>query len=137
MEVRQIQQLLQINGQTTSQVRSATLVANRHNSMPQEDYKEFWEKITEERHRRIELDHLVRQMELELLDIKNQVQSCKTRFEVQNQSKPRDCGAYRPNITCLFDQPSSSLRCCSCAKDPLPYCCNRGPRNSTTLWSLV
>ncbi|XP_046443622.1 uncharacterized protein LOC124193702 isoform X2 [Daphnia pulex] len=130
-EVRQIQKLLQSTGERkTSRDTPATNIRT-------DDLTGFWNTITEERQQRLQLDHCVRQMELDVLEVKTQVQSCKARL--QNEQPPPVSPSMRWNCCPLKCCGSSSHQavkhCCSCAEDfPIPH---PKLRTSSSLFTLV
>ena len=118
-EIRQIQQVLQ-SDRTNGSHRCPSSSRN-------EELTEFWSSITEERQLRLQLDHKIRQMELDFLEMKNQVQSCKARLQIQPQQHWNCCAA---NKLC---SPPITHHCCSCADEIV----HQRPPPATTLFTLV
>lgn len=102
------------------------------------DVTDFWDTITEERQHRIQLDHMIRQMELDVLELRTQVQSCKARLQVEQPS-------YRSRWTYCSEKQCCALTAahhvtrplCSCVEDVRllpPY---TKPLSTTSLYTLV
>lgn len=122
-EIREIQSTLHPKD---SQQTSKGSFHQRSQLDSSEALEDFWNAIAEERQQRIKLDHVVRQMELDLLEVKNQVQSCKARISSQQ-------------VTPLCVRQSSSKICCplmeqAIASTPVP---RSSSYPSTTFYTLV
>lgn len=130
-EVRQIQKLLQSTDERrTSRDKPMTNIRT-------DDLTGFWTTITEERQQRLQLDHFVRQMELDVLEVKTQVQSCKARLP--NEQPLPVSPSMRWNccpLKCCGSSSHQAIKhCCSCAEDfPIPH---PKLRTSTSLFTLV
>ena len=84
-EIQQLHQGIQVG----SSLAASELAAWNEQRARMEDFKEFWNIITEERQQRSKLEHNIRQMEIEMMEMKNQVQNCSARL--QQQSKGGCC----------------------------------------------
>lgn len=129
-EIRQIQQVLQTSGFHSG-------LDNRHHSSHNNDQNshlkrsgelslEVWNILTEERQQRLKLDHVIRQMELDILEVKNQMQSCKARLQIQSTTW-QHCCAMRSCIAAPGQQ-----HCCPCREEVS----SPSPR-PTSLFTLV
>ena len=122
-EIRQIQQVLQSDRNQTS------IGCHRcPNSSRNDEITDFLNTITEERQNRLQLDHTVRKMELDFLEIKNEMQSCKARLQFQSH---QNC-----NCICAANKlcsPPSTNHCCTCADEAI----TQRPPRATTLFTLV
>ena len=85
---------------------------NRWGNERFDGFKELWNVLTEERQQRSNLEHSIRQMETELIDMKNQVQNCNANLQLQ----AKDC-------LCIYESPC--------------YCHVITPRSSSCLVTLV
>lgn len=129
-EVRQIQKLLQSTDERRTRDTPVTNIRT-------DDLTGFWNTITEERQQRLQLDHFVRKMELDVLEVKTQVQSCKARLP--NEQPPPVSPSMRWNccpLKCCGSSCHQAVKhCCSCAEDfPIPH---PKLRTSTSLFTLV
>jgi len=77
-EVRQLQQGIQASSTPTV---VGPPFSSGHTRI--DDFKDFWNIITEERQQRSKLEHSIRQMDIELMDMKNQVQNCNAHLQPQ------------------------------------------------------
>lgn len=84
-EIQQLHQGIQVG----SSLAASEPAAWNEQRARMEDFKEFWNIITEERQQRSKLEHNIRQMEIEMMEMKNQVQNCSARL--QQQSKGGCC----------------------------------------------
>lgn len=136
-EVRQIQKLLQSTDERRIGRDTPVTDSGKGFNIRTDDLTGFWNTITEERQQRLQLDHCVRQMELDVLEVKTQVQSCKARL--QNVQPPPPLSPPRwngfPLKCCCSSSHQGVKHCCSCAEDcsiPHPKL-----RTSTSLFTLV
>ena len=136
-EVRQIQKLSQSTDERRIGRDTPVTDSGKGFNIRTDDLAGFWNTITEERQQRLQLDHFVRQMELDVLEVKTQVQSCKARL--QNVQPPPPLSPPRwngfPLKCCCSSSHQGVKHCCSCAEDcsiPHPKL-----RTSTSLFTLV
>jgi hypothetical protein len=83
---------------------------------------ELWNSITDEKQHRLQLEHSIRLLEIDMMDVRNQVQNCNARISSQQTNK---CQGF----TC------SSKTCCSAA--PTTNCCSCAVTGASTLYTLV
>ncbi|KAI9551407.1 hypothetical protein GHT06_021740 [Daphnia sinensis] len=131
-EVRQIQKLLQSTGERSGR-DTAPVHPGNGNVIRVDDLTGFWNTIAEERQQRLQLDHSLRQMELDVLEVKTQVQSCKARFQNYQPSAPPHWNCCPPKFCC--SPTHEMVKHCSCVDEiPVP---NPKLRSSTSLFTLV
>lgn len=129
-EVREIQKLLKSPGEQPGPNASAMQPGNG-TSIRTDDLTGFWNTITEERQQRLQLNHSVRQMELDVLEVKTQVQSCKAR--IRNDEPPPHWNCGPPKFCC--SSMHEDFKHCSCVDNfPVP---RPKLRSSTSLFTLV
>jgi len=78
-----------------------------------DDFQDFWNIITDEKQQRSKLEHTIRQMETELMDLKNQVQNCSAQLQLQPKG---GCYVYQSeqNPCCCH-----IAHCLSCESTPV------------------
>ncbi|XP_032791807.2 uncharacterized protein LOC116928799 [Daphnia magna] len=131
-EVRQIQKLLQSTGERSGRDTAKAPLGNA-NSIRTDDLTGFWDTIAEERQQRLQLDHSLRQMELDVLEVKTQVQSCKARFQNYQPSASPHWNCCPPKFCC--SPTHEMVKHCSCVDEiPVPH---SKLRSSTSLFTLV
>ncbi|XP_057379264.1 uncharacterized protein LOC130701310 [Daphnia carinata] len=131
-EVRQIQKPLQSTDERSGR-DTATVHPRNGNVIRADDLTGFWNTIAEERQQRLQLDHSLRQMELDVLEVKTQVQSCKARFQNYQPSAPPHWNCCPPKFCC--SPTHEMVKHCSCVDEiPVPH---PKLRSSTSLFTLV
>lgn len=131
-EVRQIQKLLQSTGERSGRDTAKVPLGNA-NSIRTDDLTGFWDTIAEERQQRLQLDHSLRQMELDVLEVKTQVQSCKARFQNYQPSASPHWNCCPPKFCC--SPTHEMVKHCYCVDEiPVPH---SKLRSSTSLFTLV
>lgn len=121
-EMRQIQKVLERPAEPHQCFHRCSKKSN-------EDMSGFWNAFTEERQQRIQLEHLIRKMELDMIEVKNEVQSCKARLQIQQQQSTPVWNS------CCLNKPTVAQSCSCCFRDS---CVPRSTTNSTThLYTLV
>jgi len=107
---------------------------HRCSTKSNDDMSGFWNAFTDERQHRIQLEHTIRKMELDMIELKNEVQSCKARLKIQQQqSTPavwNSCCVDKP-----YQSPTVSQSCSCCFRDSCAP--HSKANNATHLYTLV
>jgi len=78
-----------------------------------ESMAEIWNVITEEKQHRLQLEHSLRLMEIDLMDARNQVQNCSARISLQNvQFQGQVCASN--NERCCVSNLATTAKCYQC-----------------------
>lgn len=136
-EIRQIQKLLESTRERPGRETSSTYQGNS-STIQNENLAEFWNTITEERQHRLELDHLIRQMELDVLEVRTQVQSCKARFQLEQPPSQAHWSCCSTKHCCSGTQNHGTINsCCTCGEDTRPLPPYTKPRSTSSFYTLV